>query len=257
MTRTKYQHKYQKCSTCSRNIVAYNFEKHLQKQKECLNCGNLFCPSTRFDKFCSRSCSAIFNNQRRIHSEETKTKISESLKGVNVGKKYPNRKPKYERKSVKCSYCDDSFIIRVGAATNPKTCKKKECQKKLLSERARNSDYRRFWKQHINYNGVLLDSSWELLLAKQLDSLKINWIRPDKPLIWFDKDNVRRRYFPDFFLPDFGLYLEPKNPHGMRIQKEKFEILSKDHKIILLDSEEKCKNWRPMEESNPVPSILR
>ena len=44
---------------------------------KCLNCE---C-DTKNAKFCSRSCSASFNNTKRIHSEETKKKISSALMG--------------------------------------------------------------------------------------------------------------------------------------------------------------------------------
>lgn len=44
---------------------------------KCLNC-NI---ETKNEKFCSRSCSATHNNQKRTISQETKDKISKSLSG--------------------------------------------------------------------------------------------------------------------------------------------------------------------------------
>ena len=47
--------------------------------------------------------------------------------------------------------------------------------KNVLREKALNSKHRRLRKGVIEYNGILLDSSWELELAKRLDDLAIKW----------------------------------------------------------------------------------
>jgi 5-methylcytosine-specific restriction endonuclease McrA len=49
--------------------------------KECKNCGAVFFCKDKRKVFCTRSCSAQYNNSKRIPpSEEQKTKISDSLK---------------------------------------------------------------------------------------------------------------------------------------------------------------------------------
>lgn len=105
------------------------------------------------------------------------------------------------------------------------------------------SKHRRLRRGIINYNGVLLDSSWELELAKRLDALSINWIRPD-PLKWKDKNGVEHNYFPDFYLPKYNLYLDPKNPKAYLVQKEKIEILMNTYNnIIILRTIDECKSF--------------
>ncbi|SOK58713.1 hypothetical protein [Yersinia phage fHe-Yen9-04] len=49
--------------------------------KQCLNCNNEIDDKK---KFCNSSCAAKYNNSHRILSEETKSKISKSLKGREV-----------------------------------------------------------------------------------------------------------------------------------------------------------------------------
>jgi hypothetical protein len=71
---------------------------------------------------------------------------------------------------------------------------------------------------------VLLDSSWELALAIRLDELNIKWIRPER-IMWIDKNNLKRSYYPDFYLNDYDMYLDPKNPAAYQNQIEKIEIL--------------------------------
>lgn len=82
---------------------------------------------------------------------------------------------------------------------------------------SKNSEY--YFNQNTNEN-VFLESSWEVEVAEKLDELSIEWIRPE-PISWFDKQNKRHYYFPDFYLPNFNLYLDPKNPYCMDKDKEK------------------------------------
>jgi hypothetical protein len=106
------------------------------------------------------------------------------------------------------------------------------------------SAHRRLKKNTIVYKGVLLDSSWELELAKRLDFLGISWIRPS-PLKWVDGHGKSHNYFPDFYLPAFDLYLDPKNRFALIVQKEKLVKLKKQYKNIkILTSIEECKNFR-------------
>jgi hypothetical protein len=115
--------------------------------------------------------------------------------------------------------------------------------KQLLREKALASPHRRLRKGMVEYKGVMLDSSWELELAKRLDELEIKWIRP-KPIQWVDKEGVTHNYFGDFYLTEHDLYLDPKNPQAIRVQKEKLDCLLSQHKnIVIIDSIEKCKEF--------------
>lgn len=100
-----------------------------------------------------------------------------------------------------------------------------EQSKKNMSIGSAASNHRRLKKGTIMYNGILLDSSWELALAKRLDELQIKWIRPE-PIHWTDSDNNPHKFFPDFYLPDHDLYLDPKNKHAYNVQRNKIEILN-------------------------------
>lgn len=96
--------------------------------------------------------------------------------------------------------------------------------KQILREKALASDHRRLKKGVVEYKGVLLDSSWELELAKRLDEQNIRWVRP-APLKWVDDSGVTRNYFPDFYLLDHDIFLDPKNPHAIKVQSKKLVCL--------------------------------
>ena len=99
--------------------------------------------------------------------------------------------------------------------------------KKKISEKALSSKHRRLRKGIVEYKGILLDSSWELALAKRLDELNIKWIRPD-PIKWKGIDGVVHNYFADFYLTEYDLYLDPKNPHAISVQKQKLKESGKE-----------------------------
>ena len=64
-------------------------------------------------------------------------------------------------------------------------------------------------RRGIFYNGIKLDSSYEVTLAEDLDRNSIIWTRPARmPYI---VDNKLHYYTADFYLPDFNIYLDPKN----------------------------------------------
>lgn len=121
--------------------------------------------------------------------------------------------------------------------------------KKKISEKALASDHRRLLKSTRLYtkkNGeqVLLDSSWEEALAKRLDELDIEWERPKEPLIWIDSLGRKRKYFPDFYLPQFKKYLDPKNPHAWTVQSEKIQFISEHRSdTIFIRTLNACKEF--------------
>jgi hypothetical protein len=79
-------------------------------------------------------------------------------------------------------------------------------------------------------NQVTLQSSYELECSEILNKLNIKWIRP-KSLIY---DN--RRYFPDFYLPEHDLYLDPKNDYLAKQDAKKIACVCEqnDVQVIIL-----------------------
>ena len=68
-------------------------------KNKCLNCGK----ETNNSKFCSRSCSAKFNNRLRLPPTEShKNKTSETLKNRNKNKPH---------KLYKCKVCGKDYIF--------------------------------------------------------------------------------------------------------------------------------------------------
>lgn len=160
------------------------------------------------------------------YSDEINKKRAESVKKAHADGKYKDSAKKAAR-------------IRIENGNHLHT----EDSKEKIRQGALASPHRRLKKNVIEYNGVLLDSSWELELAKRLDELGIEWIRPD-PIPWTDKEGITHNYFPDFYLPEYNKYIDPKNPHAAEVQKEKLKVLLEQYdNIVILDTIEKCKNF--------------
>jgi len=96
----------------------------------------------------------------------------------------------------------------------------------------------------IEYKGIKLDSTYELDVAKNLDENQIKWERP-KYLLWKDQNGLEHRYYPDFYLPEYNVYLDPKNDYLINNESkrygitdtEKIKIVEQQNnvKIIILD----------------------
>ena len=75
-------------------------------------------------------------------------------------------------------------------------------------------------------NLVTLQSSYELQCSEILNELGIQWIRP-KHL----KYDNGRKYFPDFYLIEHDIFLDPKNDYLAKMDYEKIEKVKCENKV--------------------------
>jgi len=122
--------------------------------------------------------------------------------------------------------------------------------KQVLREKALASPHRRLLRSirdYIKKDGTIvkLDSSWEEALAIRLDATDVAWDRPS-PIKWIDERGASHNYFPDFYLPEYDVYLDPKNPYAIKSQLGKLSCL-KDQlpNLIILTTLDECKNFTP------------
>lgn len=92
----------------------------------------------------------------------------------------------------------------------------------------------------VNYNGVILDGTWEQVVAKYLDDNNIKWIRPYTG-IEYQYNGSTHLYFPDFYLVEYDYYIEVK---GYERDKDRIKysvvnnlILIKKDEIIKIKSD--------------------
>lgn len=88
----------------------------------------------------------------------------------------------------------------------------------------------------IEYKGINFLGSWEVNFAKYLDSKNINWERCKEQFDYcFGDEN--HKYIPDFYLPDFDLYIEIK---GCPTEKDfaKWNCFPSDKKLDIYFGDE-------------------
>lgn len=89
---------------------------------------------------------------------------------------------------------------------------------------------------------VVLQSSYEVSVANDLDKNNIGWIRP-KPLRWIDDSGVAHRYFPDFYIPSLDIYLDPKNDYLISMDNKKIETVSRQNRVKIFILNKTQLNW--------------
>jgi predicted nuclease of restriction endonuclease-like RecB superfamily len=96
---------------------------------------------------------------------------------------------------------------------------------------------------------VIMDSTWEVAMARKLDELGIIWERDTNRKLWyFTPAGRRRNYIPDFYLPDLDMYIEVKGYWTDTARtKMKDVVMRYPGKICILES---------LEEISQVKSIV-
>lgn len=218
-------------------------EKRAQKmiEKTCPQCQKVFSSTTkaRASTYCSRECAAKHSYELCAQdadwkaSRETKVSIAvkkrwEQIERGSVPRpKVANGKVMAtpEERTRKCSECDNTFVLKFHAS------KQKTCSPICLKVRQRrtarenpNCGGETNYKRYV-YNDITMDSAWEVEIAQWMDAHQVKWTRSRKMMFhWTDETGAKRRYYPDFYLPDYNVYLDPKNKY--LIEKDRFKILA-------------------------------
>ena len=91
-------------------------------------------------------------------------------------------------------------------------------------------------------NGVSVQGKWEYNIATKLVELGIKWTKPktNNDLFKYELDGKIRSYAPDFFLPEYDVYLEVKG-HWWGNDKDKMDAVIAQHpdkKVIIIEKDD-------------------
>lgn len=196
--------KFTLCNKCNKNISNNNIKKHM------LSCTGIKHKKIRGIDF---DPNIGFKNENRVAWNKGLTKLTDSrvakISEINTGK-------------------------MTGVCSDPN----KEVQRRiLLSQKAKkrklggynpNSGRSKKYKTIDSIgNTVLLQSSFELKCSQILNELKIKWIRP-KHLKYGNK-----KYFPDFYLIDYNIYLDPKNNYLAKLDVDKIKSVIDENNVMV------------------------
>lgn len=240
-----------KCDKCGTEITNPNYKKHYNscdgtyirwvKSTECKWCNVPFTDDVNIPnhiRWCEQNPKSIIYKKelsnRSIHNnfvmtDEARSRQADGVRLAHIAGKY-----------------DEANRSKIGKPGIRHTTESKE----KLRQKALASPHRRLVKSCRNYTKkdgtvVKLDSSWEEALAIRLDELDVNWSRPS-PIKWVDRQGLHHNYFPDFYLSDTDVFLDPKNPQALKVQKDKIECLTEQIKnLIIITSLEDCRTFTP------------
>ena len=231
------------CSNCGKNISISNYSKHY---KSCIN-GNHKNDNNDVKEILSK---CIINDNKYIcpicnkeyskmgigihiwhkHTESGKNFIMHTADGYKNGTRVVWNKGLTKENDSRILKSIITFKNNHKLGKHKKVIiKDKELWKKNISNAALKSKHRRVCKKSVPYTCkdgtvVILDSSYEIKLAKILDEQNIRWTRPT-PIRYKDRYGKLHHYFADFYLPDYNIYLDPKNDYCFNEQKDKIIIL--------------------------------
>ena len=203
--------------------------RHTSTKLNCLFCNQLFESTTHKNsrKCCSLVCARKFS-QSFVNTENTSKALKLYYKNNPIEKHttFEDRK---------CLVCAGLFNIEIWKPK--KTCSNK-CYRKLMRINAitnPNCGGETNYKK-IKYKDIWMDSTWEVEVAKLMDEKNIIWERSRKNHMfwWTDKDGIKRRYYPDFYLPKYNIYLDPKNKYKIKLDEYKMNQVIIENNVNLV-----------------------
>lgn len=212
--------------------------------KECENCGTTHDGEYGSGRFCSSKCARGFSTKAKrneINEKVSKTIKNKLLNGEQIGHcklnlDKPTRKCKCGntiRSNNKSGYCKSCLYgsVEYKSAIS-------------LANKGNTGGYRKGAgrTQGGYYKTFYFDSPFEIEIAKQLDTLNINWIRNTTRFYYIYNDK-RRYYIPDFYISDYNLYIETKGYWYGDKKQRTYEAVSQNNlnwKLIMFSDWKYC-----------------
>lgn len=146
--------------------------------------------------------------ESKIKKKIRHQKIAETLKRLAKENKLPIQNLTKEEK------------IKIGQKIS------KILRKKIKNGEIKLNNWGKYYKYITLKNGeIRLRSKWEREVAKFLDKHKIGWEYEASVIPYYDKEKgIFRNTIPDFYLPDFNLFIEVKGNGGFNTQHTQDKI---------------------------------
>lgn len=203
-----------------------------------------------FCKHCGKQCkNENSQKQHELRCKENPERINIIVKGFNDADKVAWNKDK--RKDTDERVQRNADAVKKFYETHPGSFTGRthtDEYKNYMSDVAKNRSLGGFnmRKASITYEGVKLDSTYEFEVAKSLDADNIRWQRCGR-FEYQHNDGSIHYYTPDFYLPEYDVYLDPKNDYliehvneftGMTdVEKIHRAAKANNIRVIILDKE--------------------
>lgn len=201
-------------------------------------------------KYCGKECknkNSLVQHEIRCKENKDRIDLSYITKGHSKGHKGTNQFIKAKELNLDIPVVSDETRRKISLTSKNRTHTDETKNKISKSIRKAILEHPESYcssnvngrVKHCFYKSIKLDSSWELIVAKYLDSLNIKWIR-NKNSFNYEWDNKIHKYFPDFYLVDYDYYIEVK---GYERKRDLSKYNSLKNLIIIKNNEiNKIKN---------------
>ena len=174
-------------------------------------------------KFCQKECKS--ENSLRNHERCCPDNPDRKYKNGMTGKKGSNQFTFADQNGLKKPKAwnvglPGTFLGRKHTAES----KKKISEKLSINNKGGRSKW-------YEVSGQKVQGTWEKNIALKLNELGITWIKlkTNKDTLKYEMNGKTRSYTPDFYLPEFDMYLEIKG-FWWGNDKEKMKIVLETHK---------------------------
>jgi hypothetical protein len=157
---------------------------------------------------------------------EIKKKISEKLKGMNLGNNNGTKRPEIREKVSKTrSKLMEDKTFRSKFKQGSIDAWARGCYDNA------NTSGRANWHTYIHSNGTAykVQGRYELKFIEYLDNNNLRFECHKGKIPYVADDGLTHHYFPDFYVYEWQSYVDPKATHWYRIQKRKFELMAEQH----------------------------
>jgi hypothetical protein len=194
---------------CTNNINKHNCKK--EKDNTIYYC-----------KFCNKPC--VGKNslvQHEIRCKENPDKIKRRCNFNYPGKviwnkgltKETDERVKKQSETAKQKYKDGENKVWCDGLTKETDERIKNSSIKIqntIDKKIKDNNWHNSHNLTYLYKDFKFDSYWEVLFVQFLDKYNILWVRNTNDSFEYTYKNSPHKYYPDFYLPDYDLYIEIK-----------------------------------------------
>jgi hypothetical protein len=220
-----------KCSCCGKSFV----DKLSKTNRKKLS----------INVFCSKRCSISYLNDiyNKDIRKDINKKISNTLKTKPIktdsGKECSGCKVLFCSVSGYNKYCSDECVKLLFKTTEHRNKMSKALKGKAGGLRDGGGYSRQY--EYINIHGMKMKlNRSEIEVAKSLDNLNLDWIRNTKGFHYKTVEGEDRKYYPDFYVKDYDIYVEYK---GFVTEKMKHKMSEAERmngfKLLIIYSNDK------------------
>ena len=177
-------------------LAVWISEKHV-----CERCGKVMSEKYGSGRFCSRTCA-----NSHAHSQETRDRISRS---VQSSEKYQlSMQARYPKQLRVCCICGEKYTHPYRITCSDKCLRERFKQNAIDNKLGGPSKVSSYGKRG-TFRGIHCDSTYELAVVIYCLDHNIGILRNDKSF-QYTYEGKTLNYYPDFYLPEYDMYLEVK-----------------------------------------------